>query len=223
TKVNNAISDSTLYDAVGRQISYNVNLDGRHSLGMAGDIKKAYKKGKSSTWQVELQTNFSFNKNPGYINNVYNISKVNNSVSKLDLDYAYKDLFALKVAQGLNLSNSIQNGFNNNKFKSQIISTMLSGSLQLPKNLNWSTNITFNQASSNNVEAVNFAIWNANLTYRFLKGKSAEAKFSALDMLHQNKAIVNSVSGNSQSFGYVNVLQQYFMLTLSYFPRKFGR
>jgi hypothetical protein len=222
-KVNRFITDSTFYDAVGRRTSFFINLDGRRFLNMQGSIRKSYQKGKNQTYQVGLNTYFSFNKNPNYINNLYNISKVNNSNSSLNLDYAFKDLFALKLEQGLSLYNSVQEGFNNNKLNSQTISTMLSGSLQFPKNLNWSTNITFNQARANKVEAINFAIWNANLTYRFLQGNRAEVKFSALDMLHQNKAILTSVSGNSQSFGYVNVLQQYFMITLSYFPRKFGR
>ncbi|MEO7314449.1 MAG: outer membrane beta-barrel protein, partial [Ginsengibacter sp.] len=222
-KANSFITDSTFYDDIGRRTSYFINLDGRRFLNMQGSIRKSYQKGKNHTYQVGLNTSFSFNKNPNYINHLYNISKVNNNNSTLNLDYAFKDLFALKLEQGLNLYNSVQEGFNNNKLNSQTISTMLSGSLQLPKNLNWSTNITFNQARANKVEAINFAIWNANLTYRFLQGNRGEVKFSALDMLHQNKAIVNSVSGNSPSFGYVNVLQQYFMITLSYFPRKFGR
>ena len=70
---------------------------------------------------------------------------------------------------------------------------------------------------------VKFTLWNANLTYRFLKGNRGEVKFSALDLLHQNKSIINYAGANSQTFGYANVLQQYYMLTLSYYPRKFGR
>lgn len=222
-KVNSFITDSTIYDDIGRRISYYTNMDGRRFLSINGSIRKSYQKGKNNTYQVGLRTSFNFNKNPNYINSLYNVSTVNNSNSAASLDYAFKDLLTLKLEQGIALHSSVQEGFHDNKLSSTTISTMISGSLQLPKNVNWSTNITFNQAKSNHVEPVNFAIWNANLTYRFLKGNRAEAKFSALDILHQNKAIINSVSGNSQSFGYVNVLQQYFMITLSYFPRKFGR
>lgn len=222
-KVNSFITDSTIYDDIGRRMIFHVNLDGRQFLNGAGSIRKSYQKGKNNTYQIGLQTNYGINRNPNYINSVYNISKVISSDSRLNVDYAFKDLLALKFEQGLNLYRSMQQGFNNNSLKSQTFSTMFSGSLQLPQNLNWSSNITFNRAKADELEAINFAIWNANITYRFLRGNRGEVKFSALDLLRQNKAIINSVSGNTQSFGYVNVLQQYYMITLSYFPRKFGR
>jgi hypothetical protein len=222
-KVNSFITDSIVYDDVGRRKVYQVNMDGRQFLNGSGSIRKSYQKGKNNTYQVGLQTSYTLNRNPNYINNVYNISKALSSDSKFNVDYAFRDLITAKFEQGLNLYRSKQKGFNNNSLASQTLSTMFSGSLQLPRNLNWSSNITFNRARANGLDAINFAIWNANVTYRFLKGNRGEVRFSALDLLRQNKAVINSVSGNTQSFGYVNVLQQYYMITLSYFPRKFGR
>jgi hypothetical protein len=95
--------------------------------------------------------------------------------------------------------------------------------LQLPKDFTWSTNLTYNRSEAGKSQAISFTIWNASLTYRFLKGNNGEVKFSALDLLKQNKGVTVSSSGNVQHFGYTNVLQQYFMLTLSYYPRKFGK
>jgi hypothetical protein len=66
-------------------------------------------------------------------------------------------------------------------------------------------------------------MWNASAAYRFLPGRNAEMKFSAFDLLHQNTGSINSGSGNVFTIGRTNALQQYFMLTLSYFPRKFGK
>lgn len=222
-KTDNYITDSTLYDNYGRRTLYHVNSGENKFLTGNGSIKKSYQKGKNNTYQIGLQSNFSFYKNPNYINSTYNISNTQSSTTKANLDYTFKDVFALKLQESLSFYNTVQKGFDDNEFKSRTIATMVSGSLQMPKNLNWSTNITFNNAKARDLESANFAIWNASLTYRFLKGNRGEAKFSALDLLHQNKSIVNTVSGNTQSFSYVNVLQQYFMFTLSYFPRKFGK
>lgn len=222
-RVNNFITDSIIYDDIGRRTQYYVNLNGRRYASINASIRKAYQKGKASTWKGGLQTDINFSRNPNYINNTYNISHVTSSNFKLDLDYTYKSLFALKIQQGLNYNRSVQEGFNNNRLNSNVISTMLSGSLQLPKNVTWSSNISFNSARADGSDAVNFAIWNASLTYRCLKEKRGELKFSALDLLRQNKSVITTVSGNAQSFGYVNVLQQYFMFTVSYYPRKFGR
>ena len=69
----------------------------------------------------------------------------------------------------------------------------------------------------------NYAIWNAGATYRLFEGNTGEVKFSAMDLLHQNKGVINNSSGNTLTRGTVNALQQYFMLTFSWFPRRFGR
>jgi hypothetical protein len=128
-----------------------------------------------------------------------------------------------KLEQSLYYNNAEQRGFNNNRFKSNSRYTRAIATLQFPRNLVWSSNITYNRNVADGTDAINFSIWNASLTYRFLKGNQGEVKFSALDLLRQNKGITNNVSGNVQNFGYTNVLQQYFMCTLAYYPRKFGK
>jgi hypothetical protein len=82
--------------------------------------------------------------------------------------------------------------------------------------------VNFNNNNPSVGEHINFIIWNANATYRFTKGNNAEIKFSALDLLRQNRSISNFTSTNSLTTSTRNVLQQYFMVTLSYYPRKFG-
>lgn len=222
-KRDNFITDSTIYNQNGSMNVYQVNLNGNQYLSMHGNIKKSFQKSKINTFQTSLTAFVSINKNPNFINNNYNLSRVINSNLKLNFNFSHKDLLTLFVEQSVGLYTSQQEGFDNKKFSNNNLATMVSGSLQLPKNLNWSSNITFNQSKAHNLDAVNFAIWNASISYRFLQGNRGEIKVQALDLLHQNKSIINLVSGNSQSFGYTNVLQQYYMITLSYYPRKFGR
>jgi len=96
-------------------------------------------------------------------------------------------------------------------------------------NLDWtnklsiSSNVIYTQNRYNGIEQQAFTIWNASVNYRLLKGNIAELKFSALDLLHQNTGLINYGYNNSITQGTVNMLQQYFMLTLAYFPRKFGK
>ena len=56
-----------------------------------------------------------------------------------------------------------------------------------------------------------------------MKGNQAEVKLSALDILNQNRSILNITNRNIQTFGFNNVLRQYFMLSIAYYPRKFGK
>jgi len=67
----------------------------------------------------------------------------------------------------------------------------------------------------------NAAIWNATTSYRFMKDE-AELKFTAFDMLRQNKNIINFLNQNSIGTTVTNGLRQYFMLSFSFYPRKFG-
>lgn len=95
-------------------------------------------------------------------------------------------------------------------------------SLRFPRHFIWTTNLTYNRSVSNLGRAVDFTIWNANLSYRLLKGDNGEIMLSALDLLGRNKGVINTSEGNLQNFGYSNVRRQYFLLTFSYHPRKFG-
>jgi hypothetical protein len=61
------------------------------------------------------------------------------------------------------------------------------------------------------------------MVYRFLKGNNAEIKFAALDLLRQNTSVINYGDANSFTIGTQNVLKQYFMTTISYYPRQFGK
>ena len=91
--------------------------------------------------------------------------------------------------------------------------------------LNYPANFTF----SSTVEQINnsnldqpIALWNAFATYRFMK-QQGELKFSAMDLLKQYQNIANSVDPYGTSTRITNGLQQYFLLTFSYYPRKFGK
>jgi len=85
------------------------------------------------------------------------------------------------------------------------------------------SNATYTKTTYTGADARNFTIWNASVNYKFLKGNVAEIKLSALDLLHQNKGLINYGSNNSITQGSVNTLQQYFMLGFAYYPRKFGK
>ncbi len=67
----------------------------------------------------------------------------------------------------------------------------------------------------------NFLLWNAAFGYKFLKNRALEAKISVYDILNQNRAIARTVTETYIEDSYTNVLQQYFMFTLTYTLRNF--
>jgi Outer membrane protein beta-barrel family len=217
----NAFSDSIIYDTEGRKFVYPINMQGSRTLKSDFLVKKSLEK-KKHTFQIQVQDKFSIYRIPQFINTSFNISGTIVNELSVHLDYSFRDRLAMKVQQGQTTYVSSQSGLNNRSFKSDNIFTRLTGVLQFPTGLLWSSSLTYTKNNFGNQTPVKITIWNASLTYRFLKGKNGEIKFSALDILQQNRNIVNNTEGNMQVFNSSNVLQQYFMLTLSYYPRKFG-
>ena len=82
--------------------------------------------------------------------------------------------------------------------------------------------ISANNAGSR-VSKNSFLIWNLGLSYRALKKESLEFKVFFYDLLKQSSGIVNQSSINSLTVGRVNMLQQYAMFSVLYYPRKFGK
>jgi hypothetical protein len=199
------------------------NIEGNKYLNSDVNIRKALAINKANTFEFGVRYNNGLSNDPRYIDGKLNTSINRSQGGGFNINYRSKDIVQVKLEQGLNYNNAEQRGFRNNRFKSNSRYTRVIATLQFPKNLVWSSNITYNRSVAGGANVINFTIWNASLTYRFLKENQAEVKFSALDLLRQNKGITNTIKGNVQHFGYTNVLQQYFMLTLAYYPRKFGK
>ncbi|MEO8854610.1 MAG: outer membrane beta-barrel protein, partial [Ginsengibacter sp.] len=220
--INNNMMDSSIYDNLGRSIHYTVNANGNKYASAMGNLNKAFKF-KENQLQLSAMTNFNIAKNPNYVNSVLIMSNSFTNNTNVNLHYRLKDFLVISLGENLSFFHSIQNASNKNEFKNSRKSTTFSTSINFTKKLTLSSNITYNRNTSSGSSSIDFTIWNASTQYRFLKGNNAEIKLSALDLLHQNTSIINYGSNNYLARGTVNVLQQYFMVTFSYFPRKFGK
>lgn len=220
--IKNNIIDSSIIDASGRTTHYAVNADGSKYANADGNVNKAFKVAENQI-QINLNTRFGLSKNPTYINNVMNFSDNFSNNSGLNVYYTLKDIFALNLGQNVSFSRSVQAGTSKRKFGTNTKTTTASAKYNITRNLSVSSNISYNNTSSTASEGIDFTIWNADLTYRFLKANNAEVKISGLDLLRQNISVINTVNNNTLTTGYANVLQNYFMVSLSYYPRTFGK
>jgi hypothetical protein len=220
---NNSFADSSITDNLGRSTHYTVNADGNKSLSVMGSLNKAFKFTNDHQLQISLSPLVSLTHTPNNINGVWNSSDNFSNSNTLNFYYIYKDWLAINLKQGYSYYHSKQSGLYNVGFDNSTLSSAFSASLNCTRKLTVSSNITYNHSSSTGSNVTNFTIWNANVAYRLFKENNAEIKFAALDLLHQNTSIINYGSDNTLTHGTVNVLQQYFMVTLSYFPRRFGK
>jgi len=219
--IKDKISDSIIYDNIGRRINYNINMEGNYYWHLGSDIRKSYSPNKNHTFGLYASYDLYNYNTPQYLNAEYATSKNSNNNMSIEIAYSYLNLLNLKAKQGINFYENRQT--NSKKYQGNNSNTHLTVSWSFPKKISWATNINFNTNKALNQPTVNYALWNANVTYRFMKGNQAEVKLSALDLLNQNRSIINSTNRNIQTFGFDNVLRQYFMLGLAYYPRKFGK
>jgi hypothetical protein len=220
--VNDFFADSSITDKEGRSNHYIVNADGNRYLNISGYVDKAFKF-KQHRLQVSVNAYANFSRTPNSIGGVWNTSDNISNNNSLRLYYSYKDLFNTSFHQGFTWYQSKQQGIEGNDLCNRSWLTAFSGSVNCTKRLNVSSNINFNRNISSGSGNIDYTIWNASTSYRFMKGHNFELKLSAMDLLHQNTSIINYGYNNVLTYGAVNVLQQYFMATVAWFPRKFGK
>ncbi|MES2426894.1 MAG: outer membrane beta-barrel protein [Bacteroidota bacterium] len=221
--VKNSMSDSTNYDntgLVGRYIRSTINLGDRKYFNISSNIDKTFKL-KEHQFSISTNPSTSYNRYLLSLNGQTHETKTQTLNMSAVLIYSYKSTWSAGFGEYFEGNKTEQLGLNKSTYYKW--TTNFGFAFAFPRSLFFNTRVNFNNTkSSGQTDNVYFTIWNADLGYRFLKGNDAEIKLSALDILHQNKAIYNSVYNNVITSSSNNVLQQYFMLTLAYYPRKFG-
>jgi hypothetical protein len=221
-------ADSLIVDPAGRNLYYTVNLNGNRYAGLKMFFNKAFILG-SHQFQMNLASAFESFRNPGFsgyqsINSEgLSVSKVFTNFDSVSFLYTYKDFLAVNVLQIISWYDSRQRGFSNAEFRNLQSLTRIGAAINFTNRFSVNTNVSFNWSSYSGAPLEKYTIWNAYFAYRFLRANDLELKLSALDILNENKGIINYASGNSYSYGTVNLLHQYFMATISWFPRHFGK
>ena len=218
--VNHNITDSITYDKLERTILGYVNGSTGKYLDYKGSIHKAF---KFSEHQIQLTGNsaIGYSKYNLFIKDSYFDAKGSSFSASSIIIYNYKSIWSGGFGEYFSGNKTTQGAFGNLAYHTW--TTNFGFAFAYPKSVFFNTRINFNNSKSTaTTNNVYYTIWNADVGYRFMKGSQAEIKLSALDILHQNKILSNYVNNNSIVASTSNVLQQYFILTLAYYPRKFG-
>jgi hypothetical protein len=214
----NPVTDSIINDLSGKRTSYYINTDKSNGLNFNYNINIS-RKFKRSNLQLMYIGQFSANKLPNYIDSRYNISKTGNLSNQITIQFSLRSLLVMNLGQTFQYYKTEQTAAGLNSFKNTNRGTKLGVVLNYPENFSVSSTIESIDNSNLNKPTI---LWNAFTTYRFMK-QQAEVKFSAMDLLKQYQNITNSVNTFGTSTRITNGLQQYFLLTFSYYPRKFGK
>lgn len=220
---NDGFSDSIIVDNLGRSSYYTVNANGRNYVRISGSLNKAFVFPRHNQLQFAFFPSLSTEQIPSSSNNVWNIYRSINFQNAVDVLYTYRDVMSFNLRQSVSLYSTKQESSPSTTFRSTLIETTAGLNFTVTRKLSTGSNIKFSVNKLSNQTQTKFSILNINAGYRFLKNNNLEIKFWAMDLLHQNTGIANYGDGYKLSTESTNVLQQYFIVSLSYFPRKFGK
>ncbi len=217
---NSKISDSLEILPDNRQRIWSVNVADYANLFVEGQLKKAFKFKKSN---LQLVLNGSLSKRilPTFINRnlVSNEQRITNLSAVIN--YSWNDLVSVELKESAFLFRSKQPFFEA-IFSGNSLQHVVNLGYRIKKSVLLNTDLNLYTNKTSSLPASNFTIWNVHLSQRLMKQQNVELKLSAQDLLRQNKSIVNTIGVNRFVTRYQNSLQNYFLLSISYYPRKFG-
>ncbi|RYF91911.1 MAG: hypothetical protein EOO03_00185 [Chitinophagaceae bacterium] len=215
----NPIADSVINDISGKRLMYYVNADDGvdYNLNYSANISRKIKK---SSIQLQYSGNMGNSRNSNFIDGIESVNRNNNISHNINLQFSLRTLLILKLSEVISTYSSNQSGSGLASYKVNSASTQFGATLNVSKNFSFNTTVS---TTDNSNVADKIILWHAFSSYRFLKGKEGELKFSAFDLLKkfQNINVNTNIDGTSTTV--TNGLQQYFLLTFSYYPRKFGK
>lgn len=160
---------------------------------------------------------------PGLINNVVNESRTSNANGGLTISSNMSENMDFTVGYTLNYNNVVNTKQNvaRNEYFVHNINARFNWIIKerLVINSNYSLNAYAGLGSGFNQTIM---LWNGGIGYKFLKQKQLELRASVFDILNNNNSITRNVTESYIEDVKSNVLNRYYMLTLTYNIRNFG-
>src|SRR6185295_12740620 len=212
------VTDSLINDPSGKRIAYYINADKTTTRSLNYNINISRKLLKNSI-QFTYYGNFRTSSLPNYIDGVSNTSQTASSYHQFSLQYSLSTILVVNIQESIQRYSNRPTATRLNTFKNSSNTTKLGIVLNYPKSFTLSSTIDHVNNSKLDKPMI---LWNTFMTYRIMN-QQGELKFSAMDLLKQYQNITNGANAYGTVTRITNGLQQYFLLTFSYFPRKFGK
>lgn len=218
----NSIISHTTYDrTTGGRVTRYENVNGVWNIRAMNMFSQPF--GKNKSWSFNNNAFVNYRQNVGYNNDDLNRSgslmfAISPSIAfrpenlELELRPRYRVQATFNSLPNINTSTIHNYGGEFN------------GTYTAPFGLVLSTDLTFT-ASKGYAEGFNTNtwMWNATISYQFLRDRSATFSLRAYDLLQQKSNISRSVTANYIDDIEYNSLTRYFMATLTYTFNTFGK
>ena len=215
-----------IYDSeTGIQTTMPINVNGVWNASVGSMFSTPFRNKKFS---ISNDLGFSYSNNIGYVNQGKGES-LRNRTGDFSINerprFAYRsDWFDFELGGNYSYRltrNSLQGQQDRNQMNyggSANVSVYLPWSIILGSDFNYTGREGYGTGIQKNVY-----MWNAEVSYQFLKGKSATLLFKIYDILKQRNSISRTVTGNYMQDTQSNVLTSYCMLSFTYRFNTFGK
>lgn len=209
----NSIVNSTFFDEDGIQVTKPVNENGVWNLWSMFMTNMPF---KNKRFSFNNFTSFGCNRQIGFSNSLRNTSMNYNIRERLEFVYSsnFGDIRIGGNGGYQRTKNSLQSSRNQNTFD---YGAKFATTLYIPGNITFTTDINYSgKAGYSDGYDKESWLWNAQLSWSFLKGKQASLIVRAYDILNQNKNISRTVTGNYIQDVETNSVGRYVMFSFAY-------
>ncbi len=210
----NPIAQSQTIDASGFKMYQYVNTKASQSYSLWGGFNKKI----IDNFKFNLGGSASHSKNYNIINSLENLN--NTLVLSPSFGLEFENDTLLMISYSFNptyntSTSSIRTDIKNNYWS---YTNSFDISYELPLGISIGSDINWNirPRLSENVEGMNVFLWNAYVSKRLLKDRSLLAKVYCYDILNQNVGYNYYQAGDLISERSFNIIQQYFMFSLTW-------
>lgn len=209
TIVSKTFSDS---ETGGRTTTY-ANVNGNTNLMFMGMITRPF---RNRNWRFNARLMTRYGSTPGYINGDFNRTGNLNLSPSVGLTFS-SDIFQISLNPNYSLGSVTNTLPQQANRKTHSYGFSSDASLYLPFGLELTTDINFS-ANSGYTQGYNINqwLWNAQLSYSWLKDKSLTLSVRAYDILGQKKNINRSISSSAIIDTEYNDLTRYVMFGLTW-------
>lgn len=209
--------------ANGVQTTKPVNAGGTMRLYGNVGYGKEWKNNRKFIFSFRFSPYFNYNRQKLIVNNNASIASTLQTGPSLLLRFNWNDLveFNPQYSPGFSMSRYTEPAFKDldivtHYFENELI-------IRFPKKLVWETNMAYryNNQVAPGLPKSNL-LWNAGLTYLFLKDDRGQLKISVFDILNRNNGFYRYSTQNYIMDQQTNVLQRYGLLTFTYNIRNMG-
>lgn len=221
--VMNQIVNATYLSSDGKQTSQPVNVNG--SYNMNAYVVNGFTLSKTEDRQTALNSNtsVSYSRGVGFVNNQKNFTGNLNIMQGANFVFTYKELLDLSAGANVNYNSarfSIDKANNYNYFD---YGFNLDVNVNLPLGFMIGGDVDYT-ANTGRGEGYNlqYTMLNGFVSKSMFKKKQGLLKFQVFDLLNQNVSVSRTVEDNYIEDSQTMVLQQYFMVSFTYFLNRFG-